>query len=223
MQSHPSGREGAGACQTQGQSAQHFCVGVNTGLDSIASMRLGYMSAASGASHRVSRLCAASAVSTYGEVPGAAGRWTLADVDTGLDSMAAMYAAVDSMSNQIVLFTTLQGITMQLLILRLIRVLSAQKRLSILTSTTIKVASHPCFHAMLAGLCCAFAALLTALPSGWRHTLASCYACWAVLCFCCSLDSTAIKVAPYTCFMLCLLGCAVLGCAVLCFCCSGKV
>ena len=58
--------------------------------------------------------------------------------------MAAMYAAVDTMSNQIVLFTTLQGLTMQLLILRLIRVLSAQKRLSILASTTIKVAAHTC-------------------------------------------------------------------------------
>ncbi|KAL0024068.1 hypothetical protein WJX79_002467 [Trebouxia sp. C0005] len=80
----------------------------------------------------------ASSISTYGEVPGAAGRWTLSDVNTGLDSMAAMYAAVNTMSNQIVLFTTLQGITMQMLILRLIRVLSAQKRLSILTSTAIK-------------------------------------------------------------------------------------
>jgi len=82
-------------------------------------------------------------------VPGAAGRWTLPDVNTGLDSMAAMYAAVDTMSNQIVLFTTLQGITMQMLILRLIRVLSAQKRLSILTSTTLKV------HMCRAVLCCA--------------------------------------------------------------------
>ncbi len=63
--------------------------------------------------------------------------------------MAAMYAAVDTMSNQIVLFTTLQGITMQMLILRLIRVLSAQKRLSILTSTTLKV------HMCRAVLCCA--------------------------------------------------------------------
>ena len=75
--------------------------------------------------------------------------------------MAAMYAAVDSMSNQIVLFTTLQGITMQLLILRLIRVLSAQKRLSILTSTTIKVAPHTCFMLCLLGwavLCCAMLA-----------------------------------------------------------------
>jgi len=63
--------------------------------------------------------------------------------------MAAMYAAVDTMSNQIVLFTTLQGITMQMLILRLIRVLSAQKRLSILTSTTLKV------RMCRAVLCCA--------------------------------------------------------------------
>jgi len=63
--------------------------------------------------------------------------------------MAAMYAEVDTMSNQIVLFTTLQGITMQMLILRLIRVLSAQKRLSILTSTTLKV------HMCCAVLCCA--------------------------------------------------------------------
>ncbi len=40
--------------------------------------------------------------------------------------MADMYTAADSMATQITLYTTLQGITMQLLILRLIRVLSAQ-------------------------------------------------------------------------------------------------
>jgi len=92
-------------------------------------------------------------------VPGAAGRWALPDVNTGLDSMAAMYAAVDTMSNQIVLFTTLQGITMQMLILRLIRVLSAQKRLSILTNTTLKVrmcrAVLCCAVLCCAVLCCA--------------------------------------------------------------------
>ena len=82
---------------------------------------------------------AVSAPSTYGEVPGGAGRWTLADDSAGLNSMAAMYASVNTMSNQITLFTTLQGITLQLLIMRLIRVLSAQKRLSILPSTGIKV------------------------------------------------------------------------------------
>jgi len=73
--------------------------------------------------------------------------------------MAAMYAAVDTMSNQIVLFTTLQGITMQMLILRLIRVLSAQKRLSILTNTTLKVrmcrAVLCCAVLCCAVLCCA--------------------------------------------------------------------
>ncbi len=60
--------------------------------------------------------------------------------------MAAMYASVNTMSNQITLFTTLQGITLQLLIMRLIRVLSAQKRLSILPSTGIKVQTlqSPC-------------------------------------------------------------------------------
>ena len=56
--------------------------------------------------------------------------------------MADMYTAADSMATQITLFTTLQGITMQLLILRLIRVLSAQKRLSILTTTAVKVDRH---------------------------------------------------------------------------------
>ena len=89
----------------------------------------------------LSEVCASavSAPSTWAEVPGGAGRWTLSDVDTGLNSMADMYTAADSMATQITLFTTLQGITMQLLILRLIRVLSAQKRLSILTTTAVKV------------------------------------------------------------------------------------
>ena len=82
---------------------------------------------------------AASNLSTYGEVPGGPGRWTLLDVHTGLDSMAAVYASVNTMADQITLYTTLQGITLQLLIIRLIRILSAQKRLSILTSTAIKV------------------------------------------------------------------------------------
>ena len=85
------------------------------------------------------RASAVSAPSTWAEVPGGAGRWTLSDVDTGLNSMADMYTAADSMATQITLYTTLQGITMQLLILRLIRVLSAQKRLSILTTTAVKV------------------------------------------------------------------------------------
>ena len=71
--------------------------------------------------------------------------------------MAAVYSAVDTMSNQITLFTTLQGITLQLLILRLIKILSAQQHLSILTKTTIKVAlgvgvtvTFGCEYAMLA-------------------------------------------------------------------------
>ena len=53
--------------------------------------------------------------------------------------MAAMYSTVNRLANDMTLYTTLQGITMQLLIIRLIRVLSAQKRLSILTTTAIKV------------------------------------------------------------------------------------
>ena len=80
-----------------------------------------------------------SAPSTYAQVPGGAGRWTLPDINTGLDSMAEMYTQADKMADEITLYTTLQGITMQLLILRLIKVLSAQKRLSILTTTAMKV------------------------------------------------------------------------------------
>ncbi|KAL0020782.1 hypothetical protein WJX79_001465 [Trebouxia sp. C0005] len=80
-----------------------------------------------------------SAPSTYAQVPGGAGRWTLPDVNTGLDSMAEMYAQADKMADEMTLYTTLQGITLQLLILRLIKVMSAQKRLSILTTTAIKV------------------------------------------------------------------------------------
>ena len=53
--------------------------------------------------------------------------------------MAAVYASVNTMAEQVTLYTTLQGITLQLLIIRLIRILSAQKRLSILTRTAIKV------------------------------------------------------------------------------------
>ena len=75
----------------------------------------------------------------WAEIPGNAGRWTLPDVNTGLDSMAAMYSQADKMADGLTLYTTLQGITMQMLILRLIKVLSAQKRLSILTTTAVKV------------------------------------------------------------------------------------
>ena len=101
-------------------------------------------------------LSAVSAPSTWAEVPGDAGRWTLPDVDTGLNSMADMYTAADIMATRITLYTTLQGITMQLLILRFIRVLSAQKRLSILTTTAVK-ASHctsgATYHPAVACLC----------------------------------------------------------------------
>ena len=53
--------------------------------------------------------------------------------------MAEMYSQADKMADRLTLYTTLQGITMQMLILRLIKVLSAQKRLSILTTTAVKV------------------------------------------------------------------------------------
>ena len=55
--------------------------------------------------------------------------------------MAEMYSTVNLLANDMTLYTTLQGITMQLLIMRLIRVLSAQKRLSVLTSTAVKVSN----------------------------------------------------------------------------------
>ena len=89
--------------------------------------------------------------STWGQVPGGAGRWTLPDVNTGLDSMAEVYTQADKMADEMTLYTTVQGITMQLLILRLIKVLSAQKRLSILTTTSVKVCcrQHPCAGAIL--------------------------------------------------------------------------
>ena len=57
--------------------------------------------------------------------------------------MAEMYSTVNLLANDMTLYTTLQGITMQLLIIRLIRVLSAQTRLSILTSTALKVGCLP--------------------------------------------------------------------------------
>ena len=77
----------------------------------------------------------------YAQVPGGPGRWTLAGVEGGLEAMADMYSTVNTLANDMTLYTTLQGITMQLLILRLIKVLSAQKRLSILTTTAIKVSA----------------------------------------------------------------------------------
>ena len=80
--------------------------------------------------------------STSASVAGGPGRWTLADDSRGLDSMAAMYATVNTMASQITLFTTLQGLTLLLLILRLVKLLSAQKRLSILTTTAVKVSVH---------------------------------------------------------------------------------
>ena len=79
---------------------------------------------------------------SYAQVPGSAGRWTLTSDESGLTSMAAMYSTVNKLANDMTLYTTLQGITMQLLIIRLIRVLSAQKRLSILTTTAIKVGAR---------------------------------------------------------------------------------
>ena len=80
-----------------------------------------------------------SSVSTYAQVPGGPGRWSLPDVNTGLDNMAEVYSRANNMANQITLFATLQGITLQLLIFRLIKVLSAQRRLSILTTTAVRV------------------------------------------------------------------------------------
>lgn len=83
---------------------------------------------------------------------GGPGRWTLPDVPTGLEDMAAVYATVDTMADQISLFTTLQGLTLLLLILRFIRILSAQKRLSILTTTAVKVNTyHVCVYVICAG------------------------------------------------------------------------
>lgn len=97
---------------------------------------------------RSSCTLAALSWSTYASKPGGPGRWTLADDSTGLDSMAVIYATMDTMSDQLTLFTTLQGLTLLLLILRLLRILSAQKRLSILTTTAVQV--HDC---TCAGMC----------------------------------------------------------------------
>ena len=58
--------------------------------------------------------------------------------------MAQMYSQADYMADELTLYTTLQGITMQMLTLRLIKVLSAQKRLSILTTTAVKVGYYCC-------------------------------------------------------------------------------
>ena len=66
--------------------------------------------------------------------------------------MADMYSTANTLANDMTLYTTLQGITMQLLILRLIKVLSAQKRLSILTTTAIKVTALLLFSEMLSVL-----------------------------------------------------------------------
>lgn len=84
-------------------------------------------------------LAGSDVTSSYAEIAGGPGRWTLTPIETGLGNMAEMYSTVNQLANEMTLYNTLQGITMQLLILRLIRVLSAQKRLSILTSTAIKV------------------------------------------------------------------------------------
>ena len=97
----------------------------------------------------ITLFCSASAVSDssiWAEQPGGAGRWTLPDVNTGLDGMAEIYSQADKMANELTLYTTLQGITMQMLILRLIKVLSAQKRLSILTATAVKVGCSQCYQ-----------------------------------------------------------------------------
>ncbi len=101
--------------------------------------------------HQADCVHAVSSPSAYAQVPGSAGRWTLPDVNTGLDGMAEMYTQADRLADEMTLYTTLQGITMQLLILRLIKVLSAQKRLSILTTTAVKVpcciqSLHSCFR-----------------------------------------------------------------------------
>ena len=98
--------------------------------------------------------------STYASVAGGPGRWTLADDSRGLDSMAAMYATVNTMASQITLFTTLQGLTLLLLILRLISFLSAQKRLSILTTTAVKVSIHVAWSRVLCMHPCACATSL---------------------------------------------------------------
>lgn len=95
-------------------------------------------------------------LSTWADVPGGAGRWTLADIHTGLDSMAEVYSLADKMADELTLYTTVQGITMQMLILRFIKVLSAQKRLSILTTTAVKVChsqSHLCLLSFLLYFC----------------------------------------------------------------------
>ena len=57
---------------------------------------------------------------SYAQTPGGMGRWTLATDETGLENMANVYHTVSLLANNITLYTSLQGITMQLLIIRLI-------------------------------------------------------------------------------------------------------
>lgn len=70
--------------------------------------------------------------------------------------MAEVYSVADKMADELTLYTTVQAITMQMLILRFIKVLSAQKRLSILTTTAVKV-------------CCPqyYPRLVTSVPCFW--------------------------------------------------------
>lgn len=72
--------------------------------------------------------------------------------------MAEVYSLADKMADELTLYTTVQGITMQMLILRFIKVLSAQKRLSILTTTAVKVCCSPVFTNL--PLPCSFLVLL---------------------------------------------------------------
>ncbi|KAK9817290.1 hypothetical protein WJX72_012291 [[Myrmecia] bisecta] len=91
---------------------------------------------------RVAKQYAKADNSTFGwaSQPGELGRWSLPDDNTGLNELGAIYFLADKMTDLLTLYNFLQGMVLLLLLVRLLRVLSAQKRLSLITSVLVKVA-----------------------------------------------------------------------------------
>lgn len=76
--------------------------------------------------------------STVSAFPGGINRWQLQDDNSGLSLLAQHMGTVDTMSALFVLYTSTQGFVIMALIVRLMVILSAQKRLSVITSTIVK-------------------------------------------------------------------------------------
>ncbi|PRW20834.1 hypothetical protein C2E21_8605 [Chlorella sorokiniana] len=94
---------------------------------------------------------ATAAVGAAATVPGGPARWLLPAADAGFDEFASALAAIDTISTLDTLSSSVQGIVLMLMVVRLMWSLTAQRRLSVITRTITQSAGALAHLLLLTG------------------------------------------------------------------------